>query len=180
VPVVLDPVMVAKSGDSLLADDAVAALVADLLPLATVVTPNLPEARRLAGRGADGPGDEAEQESLARDIGAGGVAVLVKGGHAAAAEVVDVLFADGAVIASAARGWPAARRTVPAARCPRHWRCGWPPASRCRAPSRGRSPTCARRSRTPPASAPATARSTTASARRRCRRRRRGGPAARQ
>jgi hydroxymethylpyrimidine/phosphomethylpyrimidine kinase len=92
VPVVLDPVMVAKSGDSLLADDAVAALVADLLPLATVVTPNLPEARRLAGRAADGPGDEAEQESLARHVGAGGVAVLVKGGHAASEEVVDVLF----------------------------------------------------------------------------------------
>jgi hydroxymethylpyrimidine/phosphomethylpyrimidine kinase len=97
VPVVLDPVMVAKSGDSLLADEAVAALVAGLLPLATVVTPNLPEARRLAGRAADGPGDEAEQESLARAIGAGGGAVLVKGGHAAAAEVVDVLFAGGAV-----------------------------------------------------------------------------------
>jgi hydroxymethylpyrimidine/phosphomethylpyrimidine kinase len=97
VPVVLDPVMVAKSGDALLADEAVAALVANLLPLATVVTPNLPEARRLAGRAADGPGDEAEQESLARAIGAGGGAVLVKGGHAAAAEVVDVLFAGGAV-----------------------------------------------------------------------------------
>jgi len=97
VPVVLDPVMVAKSGDALLADDAVAALSALLLPLATVVTPNLPEARRLAGRAAGGPGDEAEQESLARALGAGGGAVLVKGGHAAAAEVVDVLF-DGEAV----------------------------------------------------------------------------------
>jgi hydroxymethylpyrimidine/phosphomethylpyrimidine kinase len=97
VPVVLDPVMVAKSGDALLADDAVAALSTLLLPLATVVTPNLPEARRLAGRAAGGPGDEAEQESLARALGAGGGAVLVKGGHAAAAEVIDVLF-DGEAV----------------------------------------------------------------------------------
>ena len=46
-PVVLDPVMVAKSGDALLADEAVAALVEHLLPLANVITPNLPEAQRL-------------------------------------------------------------------------------------------------------------------------------------
>ncbi|HEX6202641.1 MAG TPA: bifunctional hydroxymethylpyrimidine kinase/phosphomethylpyrimidine kinase [Thermoanaerobaculia bacterium] len=102
VPVVLDPVMIAKSGAALLADDAVAALARDLLPLATVVTPNLPEARRLAGRGEAGAGDAAEQEELARAIGAGGAggdgpAVLVKGGHAAGDEVVDVLF-DGTAI----------------------------------------------------------------------------------
>ena len=47
VPIVLDPVMVAKSGDALLADEAVATLKSELLPLATVLTPNLPEAARL-------------------------------------------------------------------------------------------------------------------------------------
>lgn len=90
VPVVLDPVMVAKSGDALLADDAVAAVLAELVPLATVVTPNLPEARRLAGL-------EAEPEELARALAAAGPAVLVKGGHAAGDEVVDVLF-DGETV----------------------------------------------------------------------------------
>ena len=49
VPVVLDPVMVAKGGASLLAEDAVAALAEELLPLATLVTPNLPELERLTG-----------------------------------------------------------------------------------------------------------------------------------
>ena len=95
-PLVVDPVMVAKSGDPLLADEAVDALVAELLPRATVITPNLPEARRLAGR-PDGAGDAAEQEALARRLAAGGPAVLVKGGHGPGDEVVDVLFDGGAV-----------------------------------------------------------------------------------
>ncbi len=86
VPVVLDPVMVAKSGDLLLADDAVEALLTELLPLATVVTPNLPEAARMAGGGA------ADAEELARRLGGRGPAVLVKGGHGRGEELVDVLF----------------------------------------------------------------------------------------
>ena len=57
-PVVLDPVMVAKSGDPLLADEAVETLVEELLPLATVLTPNLPEASRLTGQPV---GEEAER-----------------------------------------------------------------------------------------------------------------------
>jgi len=89
-PYVLDPVMVASSGDALLERDAVGALRASLLPLCDLVTPNAEEAMVLTG------GDVAtvaDQERAARRLveeGAG--AALVKGGHVAGDEVVDVLF----------------------------------------------------------------------------------------
>ena len=92
--VVLDPVMVAKSGDRLLRPDAVAALKARLLPLATVITPNLPEAGDLLGLKA--PGDEAGMIAAAEALRAlGPRAVLVKGGHMEEAESIDILD-DGA------------------------------------------------------------------------------------
>jgi hydroxymethylpyrimidine/phosphomethylpyrimidine kinase len=97
-PVVLDPVMVAESGAVLLDDPARAAIVAELLPLATVITPNLPEARVLAG--ADGADAEdggaaaaaaADAEDLARRLHAlGPQVVVVTGGHRE--EATDVLF----------------------------------------------------------------------------------------
>ena len=88
-PVVLDPVMVAKSGDRLLQPEAVEALVRELLPLATVLTPNLPEAEALLGRPV---ATLAEQEQAARDIATMGPrAVVVKGGHAEG-DAVDVLY----------------------------------------------------------------------------------------
>jgi hydroxymethylpyrimidine/phosphomethylpyrimidine kinase len=87
--VVVDPVMVAKSGDRLLREDAVQALRQTLLPLALVVTPNLPEAEILAGMAIRG---RAELEEAARRIAATGARyVLVKGGHAPG-DPVDVLF----------------------------------------------------------------------------------------
>ena len=87
VPVVIDPVMVAESGARLLDLDAVHALVEQLLPRATVVTPNLPEARVLAGAEQG----QADPELLARAIHAlGPAAVVVTGGHGVSA--VDVLF----------------------------------------------------------------------------------------
>jgi hydroxymethylpyrimidine/phosphomethylpyrimidine kinase len=93
--VVLDPVMVAKSGDRLLHEDAVAALRHHLLPLATVITPNLPEAAVLLDR--EEVEDEAgmiEAAALLRDLGP--QAVLLKGGHLAkGTSSVDVLD-DGA------------------------------------------------------------------------------------
>jgi hydroxymethylpyrimidine/phosphomethylpyrimidine kinase len=85
--VVVDPVMIAKSGDALLADDAVEALMEDLLPLATLVTPNLPEAERLTGIPASG---EAGREAAARAFG--GRPVLIKGGHGEGDTVVDLLY----------------------------------------------------------------------------------------
>lgn len=94
-PVVLDPVMVAKSGDPLLAEAAVAALRTRLLPLATVVTPNLPEAAALAGAGpAVNAGAAADQAEAILAAGAG--AVLLKDGHAEGEETVDVLHLPGA------------------------------------------------------------------------------------
>jgi len=85
-PVVIDPVMVAESGAVLLDDEARSALVERLLPLATVVTPNIPEARVLT------EGDEQDsQEDLAREVRAlGAHSVVVTGGHSE--RVVDVFF----------------------------------------------------------------------------------------
>jgi hydroxymethylpyrimidine/phosphomethylpyrimidine kinase len=89
--VVLDPVMVAKSGDRLLRADAVEALKRDLLPLATVLTPNLPEAGDLLGRAV---GDSAgAMHAAARALHALGPRhVLVKGGHGTGDTLVDVYF----------------------------------------------------------------------------------------
>ena len=78
-PLVLDPVMIAKSGDPLLQPEARAALIAEALPLAEVVTPNLHEAAALADMAVD---SEADMEEAARRIRALGPRnVLVKGGH---------------------------------------------------------------------------------------------------
>jgi hydroxymethylpyrimidine/phosphomethylpyrimidine kinase len=89
--VVLDPVMVAKSGDRLLRADAVTALLRDLVPLATIVTPNLPEAGDLLGRDvSDGQADMREAARALHDRGA--QAVLVKGGHGSSELLTDVLF----------------------------------------------------------------------------------------
>ena len=92
-PLVVDPVMVAASGDRLLQPDAVEALVRELLPLARVVTPNLHEAEILCGRALVG---ESDLRAAARQIGERHqVACVVKGGHLGGREVVDVLFDDG-------------------------------------------------------------------------------------
>ncbi|MGX7704070.1 bifunctional hydroxymethylpyrimidine kinase/phosphomethylpyrimidine kinase [Methylobacterium sp. Gmos1] len=89
-PLVLDPVMVATSGDRLLADDAVEALRRKLLPHAAVLTPNLPEAAVLLGEGI--AGDEAAMLDQGRRLLAlGPRAVLMKGGHAAGPSSVDLL-----------------------------------------------------------------------------------------
>ena len=95
-PVVLDPVLVATSGDSLGAPDVVEAIVAQLLPLATVVTPNLPEAARLAGTAV--PADEDAMRAAAEALhGRGARAVLVKGGHLAEGDAVDLLSEGGEI-----------------------------------------------------------------------------------
>lgn len=92
-PIVVDPVMVAESGAVLLAEDARSALIEQLLPLAAVVTPNIPEARALSGAG-----ERESQEDLAREVLAlGPAAVVVTGGHSE--RVVDLFF-DGSEAAA--------------------------------------------------------------------------------
>ena len=93
-PVVIDPVMVAESGAVLLDDPARVAIVELLLPLATVITPNLPEARVLAGD-TDGT---ADAEALARRLHAlGPQVVVVTGGHRE--EATDIMFDGERVVA---------------------------------------------------------------------------------
>jgi hydroxymethylpyrimidine/phosphomethylpyrimidine kinase len=103
VPVVLDPVMVAASGDPLLDRDAVETLRAVLLPLATLITPNLAEAAALLGtREAANEREMAEQATAL--LAAGAKAVLVKGGHLEGDTAVDVLaYVEGEARFAAAR-----------------------------------------------------------------------------
>ena len=99
--IVLDPVMVATSGDRLLAAEAVDALRTKLIPLASLITPNMPEAAALL----DEPvaADEAAIESQGRRLLAMGCpAVLIKGGHGQGAESIDYLVTGSGAIALAA------------------------------------------------------------------------------
>lgn len=91
--VVLDPVMVAKSGDRLLDVDAVGVLRDELLPLVQLLTPNLGEAADLLGVAA--ATDEDGMAAQARGLAALGPSVLVKGGHLDGPEAVDLLLDDG-------------------------------------------------------------------------------------
>ena len=103
--IVLDPVMVATSGDRLLAPDAIDALKRILIPRARVVTPNLPEAAALLDTGI--AADEREMEAQAAGILAlGAQAVLIKGGHGADAMSVDLLFDGPTVTRYAAKRIP--------------------------------------------------------------------------
>jgi hydroxymethylpyrimidine/phosphomethylpyrimidine kinase len=102
---VLDPVMIAKGGASLLAADATRALIEHLLPLATVVTPNAPEATALTGLEI-ATADDLERAGRAL-VELGARAALVKGGHLEGADVVDVLVTrDGAPVRFTGRRVP--------------------------------------------------------------------------
>jgi len=95
IPVVIDPVIVATSGDPLLEPAAIEAYKKELFPLATLITPNLDEAERLLGteikdrRSMHHAGKELQREF--------GTAILLKGGHLAGAAALDLLFVDGKV-----------------------------------------------------------------------------------
>ena len=92
--VVVDPVMISKSGARLLDDDGIQMLRAELLPHAAVVTPNIPEAEVLSGRRIESIEDA---RAAAYEIHqAGGSAVVITGGHAQGDQIVDLLF-DGEV-----------------------------------------------------------------------------------
>ena len=99
--IVLDPVMVATSGDRLLAAEAVDALRTKLIPLASLITPNMPEAAALLNEPV--AADEAAIESQGRRLLAMGCpAVLIKGGHGQGAESIDYLVTGSGTIALAA------------------------------------------------------------------------------
>jgi hydroxymethylpyrimidine/phosphomethylpyrimidine kinase len=105
--VVLDPVMVATSGDRLLSTDAVSALRECLFPLASLITPNLPEAAALLGDSV--ASDAAAIAKQGRQLLAMGArAVLIKGGHGKGSESIDYLFFGSDVIALPAPRIPTA------------------------------------------------------------------------
>ncbi|HHW11206.1 MAG TPA: bifunctional hydroxymethylpyrimidine kinase/phosphomethylpyrimidine kinase [Firmicutes bacterium] len=99
--VVLDPVMMAKSGHRLLVEEAVAALIHFLLPLAYVVTPNLPEAEVLAGIKIEGMKDRIKAAEIIHKAGA--KYVVIKGGHDRH-QPQDILF-DGKVVRELETSW---------------------------------------------------------------------------
>jgi hydroxymethylpyrimidine kinase/phosphomethylpyrimidine kinase len=89
--IVLDPVLVATSGDSLGSADVVEAMQRSLIPLATLVTPNIPEAMRFTGAGEPATADDLAAMAQAM-LGQGARAVLVKGGHLEGDQASDILF----------------------------------------------------------------------------------------
>lgn len=95
--IVLDPVMVAQSGDPLITPDAIATLREVLLPMALVITPNLPEAARLLDIEPAASEDEMRAQGE-RLLALGPKAVLMKGGHGAGAESVDLMVTEGEVL----------------------------------------------------------------------------------
>jgi hydroxymethylpyrimidine/phosphomethylpyrimidine kinase len=99
--VVLDPVMVATSGDRLLAADAVEALRKKLIPRASLITPNLPEAAALLNEPV-AAGDAAIESQGKRLLAMGCPAVLIKGGHGQGAESIDYLIRQSGTVALAA------------------------------------------------------------------------------
>lgn len=103
IPVVLDPVMIAKGGASLLDQTAVSVLIQQLLPLASVITPNLPEAAAFLGQpeAQDRASMQAQAENL---LTLGAQAVLLKGGHLPGDDSPDVL------VSSAGTHWFKGRR----------------------------------------------------------------------
>ncbi len=89
-PLVIDPVMIAKGGATLMDRDAIHVFSRQLLPQAYLLTPNVPEAERLLGRAIR---SETEVEEAARDLhGLGAANVLIKGGHLTGQQSIDVLF----------------------------------------------------------------------------------------
>lgn len=99
--VVLDPVLVATSGDRLLAVDAVEALRTALIPRASIITPNLPEAAALLNESV-ASGAAAIEAQGRRLLALGCPAVLLKGGHGEGSESIDYLVRDGGMLALAA------------------------------------------------------------------------------
>lgn len=92
---VVDPVMVSSSGQRLMNEDALSFLVAELLPLARLVTPNIPEAETLAGLTITSEADMRRAAAAIRKLGT--PSVLIKGGHLSREDAIDVLDDEGNV-----------------------------------------------------------------------------------
>lgn len=103
-PLVIDPVMVAKSGHALLKESAVQALITDLLPLAAVVTPNIPEAEVMTGMTIHSKADMIEAGKKIQALGAANV--VVKGGH----HIEGDESSDLLLLSSGEIGWLTAKR----------------------------------------------------------------------
>ncbi len=101
VPLVLDPVMVAKGGHALLADSAVGMMRSRLLPMARVITPNLPEAEALTGMTIGSVADMRAAAAVLLSLGV--PAVLLKGGHLAGEDLTDLLATPEGIEAFTAR-----------------------------------------------------------------------------
>ncbi len=95
---VVDPVMVASSGDPLIADDAVAVLKERLIPRATLITPNIPEAERLLGMGMRIESVDAMRDAALALQELSPWSVLLKGGHLKGDEVVDLFCCMGDIV----------------------------------------------------------------------------------
>ena len=90
VPIILDPVMVATSGAMLLEQEAITALTSSLIPMATLLTPNIPEAEALTGKAIHSKDDMEKAAQQLQEMGAKNV--LIKGGHARKPAIEDVLL----------------------------------------------------------------------------------------
>ena len=89
-PLVVDPVMVATSGDKLLEEDAIQTMMEVMLPMASLITPNLPEAELILNRKIETPDQARKAAKDLAETGAG--AILLKGGHSNEKEVLDLLY----------------------------------------------------------------------------------------
>jgi len=89
-PLVVDPVMVATSGDKLLEEDAIQTMIEVMLPMASLITPNLPEAELILNRKIETPDQARKAAKDLAETGAG--AILLKGGHSNEKQVLDLLY----------------------------------------------------------------------------------------
>jgi len=92
IPIVLDPVMIAKGGSKLLSENAINTLLKNLLPQAYLLTPNAPEAEALTGGSVEGVDDQRKAAKIL--LGKGSQAVLIKGGHIAGDTIYDLLLSE--------------------------------------------------------------------------------------
>ena len=151
-PLIVDPVMVATSGDVLLAADAIDAIGQELAPLATLLTPNLAEAARLLG--AVEADSEAAAAAQAKALFARfGCPILLKGGHGSGSDALDFYFAGSDLVRLSRPRLDTPIPMAPVACSPPPWPRCWRGAWACARPSPAPRPLSGRASRPAPTSA---------------------------